>query len=58
MKKYWRHIIIGLVTGMLNGLFGAGGGLMLRSAVNGLHNEKRPKGRRISSEKSSRPIFE
>lgn len=26
MKKYYRHILIGLVAGVLNGLFGAGGG--------------------------------
>ena len=26
MKEYFRHILIGLITGVLNGLFGAGGG--------------------------------
>ena len=33
MKKYWRHIIIGLVTGTLNGLFGAGGGSVAAPAM-------------------------
>lgn len=26
MKKYRKHILIGIITGILNGLFGAGGG--------------------------------
>lgn len=26
MKKYYRHILIGLTAGLMNGLFGAGGG--------------------------------
>lgn len=28
-KKYLKHILIGLSTGLLNGLFGAGGGSVL-----------------------------
>lgn len=33
MKKYIRHILIGLVTGLLNGLFGAGGGSVVVPAM-------------------------
>ena len=33
MKKYTKHIIIGLVTGVLNGLFGAGGGSIVVPAM-------------------------
>ena len=33
MKKYTRHILIGLVTGVLNGLFGAGGGSIVVPAM-------------------------
>ncbi len=33
MKKYWRHIAIGLVSGVLNGLFGAGGGSVVVPAI-------------------------
>lgn len=33
MKKYCRHIIIGLVAGTLNGLFGAGGGSLAVPAM-------------------------
>ncbi|MEG1441107.1 MAG: sulfite exporter TauE/SafE family protein [Oscillospiraceae bacterium] len=25
-KKYWKHVTIGIICGILNGLFGAGGG--------------------------------
>ena len=33
MKKYTKHIIIGLITGVLNGLFGAGGGSIVVPAM-------------------------
>lgn len=33
MKKYWTHIIIGLISGVLNGLFGAGGGSVVVPAM-------------------------
>ena len=33
MKKYWKEIIIGLVAGVLNGLFGAGGGSVVVPAM-------------------------
>ena len=33
MKKYTRHILIGLVTGVLTGLFGAGGGSIVVPAM-------------------------
>lgn len=33
MKKYWKEIAIGLVTGILNGLFGAGGGSVVVPAM-------------------------
>ena len=33
LKKYWRHIAIGLVSGVLNGLFGAGGGSVVVPAI-------------------------
>ncbi len=28
-KRYWKQIVIGFATGVLNGLFGAGGGSVL-----------------------------
>lgn len=33
MKKYIKHIVIGLVTGVLNGLFGSGGGSIVVPAM-------------------------
>ncbi len=33
MKKYWKHIVIGLICGFLNGLFGAGGGSVVVPAM-------------------------
>ncbi len=33
MKKYWKEIVIGLLTGILNGLFGAGGGSVVVPAM-------------------------
>ncbi len=33
MKKYWKEIVIGLLTGVLNGLFGAGGGSVVVPAM-------------------------
>ena len=33
MKKYRKEIIIGLITGVLNGLFGAGGGSVVVPAM-------------------------
>ena len=33
MKKYKKEIIIGLITGVLNGLFGAGGGSVVVPAM-------------------------
>lgn len=33
MRKYWKEIIIGLLTGFLNGLFGAGGGSVVVPAM-------------------------
>jgi uncharacterized membrane protein YfcA len=33
MKKWLKHILIGLVTGLLNGLFGAGGGSIVVPAM-------------------------
>ncbi len=33
MKKYWKHLCIGLVAGLLNGLFGAGGGSVVVPAM-------------------------
>ena len=33
IKKYYRHIIIGLASGLLNGLFGAGGGSVVVPAI-------------------------
>ncbi len=33
IKKYNRHIIIGLISGLLNGLFGAGGGSIVVPAM-------------------------
>ena len=33
MKKYWKHICIGLLAGVLNGLFGAGGGSLVVPAM-------------------------
>lgn len=32
-KKYYRHISIGLVSGILNGLFGSGGGCIVVPAM-------------------------
>ncbi len=29
LKKYWKEVVIGFGTGLLNGLFGAGGGSVL-----------------------------
>ena len=33
MKKYWKHIVIGILSGFLNGLFGAGGGSVVVPAM-------------------------
>ena len=33
IKKYTRHILIGAVSGILNGLFGSGGGCVVVSAM-------------------------
>lgn len=33
MKQYWKHIAIGTVTGILNGLFGSGGGVIVVAAM-------------------------
>lgn len=33
LKKYTKHILIGLVSGVLNGLFGAGGGSIVVPAM-------------------------
>ena len=33
LKKYWKEGIIGLCTGVLNGLFGAGGGSVVVPAM-------------------------
>ncbi len=33
MKKYWKHILIGLGSGVLNGMFGAGGGSVVVPAM-------------------------
>lgn len=33
VKKHWKEIVIGLVTGVLNGLFGAGGGSVVVPAM-------------------------
>ena len=33
IKKYYKHIIIGAVGGILNGLFGAGGGSVIVPAM-------------------------
>ncbi len=33
LKKRWKEILIGLVTGVLNGLFGAGGGSVVVPAM-------------------------
>ncbi len=33
IKKYHRHILIGLISGILNGLFGAGGGSVVVPAM-------------------------
>lgn len=33
IKKYWKQALIGLVTGILNGLFGAGGGSIVVPAM-------------------------
>lgn len=33
MKKYWKHVVIGVICGFLNGLFGAGGGSVVVPAM-------------------------
>ena len=33
IKSYWKHLLIGLVTGLLNGLFGSGGGVIVVTAM-------------------------
>ncbi len=33
LKKHWKKIVIGLITGVLNGLFGAGGGSVVVPAM-------------------------
>ncbi|MBR5614052.1 MAG: sulfite exporter TauE/SafE family protein [Clostridia bacterium] len=33
LKRYWKEIIIGFATGILNGLFGAGGGSVVVPAM-------------------------
>lgn len=33
VKRHWKKIVIGLVTGLLNGLFGAGGGSVVVPAM-------------------------
>ena len=33
LKKHWKEILIGFVTGILNGLFGAGGGSVVVPAM-------------------------
>ncbi len=33
MEKYWKHVLIGLASGLLNGLFGAGGGSVVVPAM-------------------------
>lgn len=33
MKKYGKHILIGLLSGVLNGLFGSGGGCVVVPAM-------------------------
>lgn len=33
IKKYYRHILIGAVSGVLNGLFGSGGGCVVVPAM-------------------------
>ncbi len=33
VKKYTKHILIGLISGILNGLFGAGGGSIVVPAM-------------------------
>lgn len=33
IKKYNRHILIGIISGLLNGLFGAGGGSIVVPAM-------------------------
>lgn len=33
IKKYFKHILIGLISGILNGLFGAGGGSIVVPAM-------------------------
>ncbi len=33
IKKYWKEALIGFVTGILNGLFGAGGGSVVVPAM-------------------------
>ncbi len=33
LKKHWKKIVIGLISGLLNGLFGAGGGSVVVPAM-------------------------
>ena len=33
LRKYWKEIIIGIVAGVMNGLFGAGGGSVVVPAM-------------------------
>ena len=33
IKSHWKHLLIGLVTGLLNGLFGSGGGVIVVTAM-------------------------
>lgn len=33
LRKHWKKILIGLITGLLNGLFGAGGGSVVVPAM-------------------------
>ncbi len=33
LKQYWKHITIGMATGLLNGLFGSGGGVIVVAAM-------------------------
>lgn len=33
VKKYWKYVFIGLVTGLANGLFGSGGGTIAVPAM-------------------------
>ena len=33
LKKHWKKVVIGLITGLLNGIFGAGGGSVVVPAM-------------------------